>query len=146
MKGVGRFLRRILHVVLCTAAIGVIAPAGSALAEEITVTLSGSQEIPPVTTTATGTGTLTVGADKSLSGKVTISGVKVTVAHIHESAAGATGPIIIPLAKVSDSVWAVPDGVKLTDAQYEAYRAGRLYFNIHSEAYRSGEIRGQIKP
>jgi len=68
------------------------------------------------------------------------------VAHIHEAAAGANGAIVIPLTKVSDNVCAVPADAKLTDAQYEAYRAGRLYFNIHSEANRSGEIRGQIKP
>ena len=140
------FLARFLHIVLGVAAISLIAHSRSALADEVTVTLSGSQEIPPVTTAATGTGKLTVGADKSMSGNVTISGMHATVAHIHEAAGGATGPIIIPLTKISDNAWAVPDGVKLTDAQYEAYRAGRLYFNIHSEAYRSGEIRGQIKP
>ena len=142
-------LRRVLarfHSVLRVAAIALIAHCGSALADEVTVTLSGSQEIPPVTTAATGTGKLTVGADKSLRARVTISGMNATVAHIHEAAGGATGPIMIPLTKVSDNVWAVPDGVTLTDAQYEAYRAGRLYFNIHSETYRSGEIRGQIKP
>jgi len=146
MNRLRRVLTRFLHIALGVAAISLIAHSGSALADEVAVTLSGSQEIPPVTTAATGTAKLTVGADKSMSGRVTISGMNATVAHIHEAPGGATGPIMIPLTKISDNVWAVPDGVTLTDAQYEAYRAGRLYFNIHSEAYRSGEIRGQIKP
>jgi CHRD domain len=119
---------------------------GSVLSDEVKVTLSGHQEIPPVTTAASGTGTFTVGADKSVSGNVTISGMSATVAHIHEAAAGITGLIIIPLTKSSDNVWTVPAGAKLTDAQYESYKAGNLYYNIHSAPYKSGEIRGQIKP
>ena len=134
MNGVNGLFRCFLHVVLSAAAIAMIGHTGFALADEITVALSGNQEIPPVTTSGTGTGTLTVGPDKSISGKVTISGMAATVAHIHEAAAGANGPIVIPLTKVSDNAWAVPADAKLTDAQYEAYRAGRLYFNIHSEA------------
>ena len=27
-----------------------------------------------------------------------------------------------------------------------SYKAGNLYYNIHSAAWKSGEIRGQIKP
>lgn len=146
MNGIMRFGRRLLRAGLGAAAVVVMGHAGSALADEITVALSGSQTIPPVTTSATGTGTLTVGPDRSIGGKVTISGMVVTVAHIHEAPAGANGPIIIPLTKVADNVWAVPAGAKLTDAQFDAYRAGRLYFNIHSEAHKGGEIRGQIKP
>jgi hypothetical protein len=119
---------------------------GSVLSNEVKVTLSGAQEIPPVTTSATGTGSITVGADKSVSGSVTISGVSATVAHVHEAAAGITGPIIFPLTKTSDTVWSVPAGVNLTDTQYESYKAGNLYFNIHSAAHKAGEIRGQIRP
>jgi len=133
-------------VVASVAAVMLAGYAGSALSDEVKVTLSGNQEIPPVTTPASGTGTFTVGADKSVSGSVTISGMSPTVAHVHEAAAGTTGPIIIPLTKISDNVWALPAGVKLTDAQYESYKAGNLYFNVHSAAYKSGEIRGQIKP
>ena len=142
----GRMLRRTRRVAIGMASLWIIGHSGVTLADEVTVALSGQQEIPPVTTTATGTGTLTVGPDKSISGKVTVSGVSATMAHIHEAAAGSNGPITIPLTKVSDTVWVVPADVKLTDAQYESFRAGRFYFNIHSEAYRSGEIRGQIKP
>jgi hypothetical protein len=68
------------------------------------------------------------------------------VAHIHEAAAGTNGSIVVPLIRTGDNVWSVPPGARLTDAQYESYKAGNLYFNIHSEAHRSGEIRGQIKP
>jgi len=146
MHGVKRIARESYRVIMSLATAWVIGHSGAALADEITVVLSGQNEIPPVTTSATGTGTLTVGPDKSVSGKVTISGMAATVAHIHEAAAGANGAIIIPLTKASDNVWVVPAGARLTDAQFQSYKAGKLYFNIHSEAHKSGEIRGQIKP
>ena len=110
------------------------------------VTLSGAQEVPPVTTGASGSGTITVGADKSVSGSVTTSGVAVTAAHIHVAAPDKNGPVIIPLTKTSDNTWSVPAGAKLTDAQYESYKAGDLYVNVHSAANKGGEVRGQLKP
>jgi hypothetical protein len=119
---------------------------GVASAADIKVMLSGSQEMPPVTTSATGSGTITVGDDKSVSGSVTTTGVSGTAAHIHMAAAGANGPVIVPLTKSGDNGWAVATGAKLTDAQYEAFKAGNLYLNVHSEANKGGEIRGQIKP
>lgn len=146
MKAVKQFARHSLVAVVSAATVLVAAYSGSSLSDEIKVTLSGDQEIPPVTTSASGTGTFMVGADKSVSGSATISGMSVTVAHIHDAAAGKNGPIIFPLTKVSDTVWTVPAGVKLTDAQYESYKAGNLYFNIHSAAYKGGEIRAQIRP
>ncbi len=146
MNAVKQFARHLLLVVVSAVTVLFAGYAGSVLSDELKVTLSGAQEIPPVTTSATGTGTITVGADKSVSGNVTISGMAVTVAHIHEAAAGKNGPIVFPLTKTSDTVWSVPADVKLTDVQYESYKAGNLYFNIHSAAHKSGEIRGQIKP
>ena len=130
-------------------ALGAILMAGISVAawgDEIKVTLGGAQEIPPVTTSATGAGVIAVGADRSVSGKVTVSGLAVTVAHIHEAPAGGNGPIIIPLVMAPDNVWMIPAGARLTDAQFESYKAGNLYFNVHSDAYKKGEIRGQIKP
>ena len=110
------------------------------------VQLSGSQEVPPVNTTATGSGILTVVMDRSMSGTVTTSGIAGTAAHIHLGAAGANGPVIIPLNKTADNVWSVPSGIRLNDAQYEAYKLGNLYVNVHSAANPNGEIRGQVKP
>ena len=126
---------------------GVLAvSSGMALAAATKVTLSGDQEVPPVTTSASGNGTITVGDDKSVSGTVTTSGIAGMAAHIHEAPAGKNGPVAVPLTKTSDNVWSVPPGAKLNDAQFKSYKAGNLYVNVHSEAHKDGEIRGQLKP
>ena len=119
---------------------------GPAMAGPVHVTLNGSQEVPPVQTSATGAGTITVNDDKPVSGSVTTKGVKGTMAHIHEAAPGQNGGVAIPLTKKGDNEWAVPDGAKLNDEQYKAFKAGNLYVNVHSDANKGGEIRGQLKP
>jgi hypothetical protein len=115
--------------------------------EEIKVNLTGDQEVPPVKTSASGSGTITIGADKSVSGSVMTKGIEGTAAHIHEGAPEKNGPVIIPLTKGSDNAtWSVPAGAKLTDPQYENFKAGNLYVNVHSAAHKGGEIRAQLKP
>ncbi|MDQ2962388.1 MAG: CHRD domain-containing protein [Pseudomonadota bacterium] len=146
MDAVKRFGKHSLWAIVGVATVLLAGYSGLASSDEIKVTLGGNQEIPPVTTAASGTGTFIVGEDKSVSGTVTISVMTARVAHIHEAPAGSNGPIIIPLTKTSDTVWVVPAGAKLTDAQYASYKAGNLYYNFHSDAHKSGEIRGQIKP
>ncbi len=116
-----------------------------AAAADIKVTLAGDQEVPPVTSAGTGTGMITVGADGSVGGSVTTTGIAGTAAHIHEAAAGKNGPVIIPLTKSGDA-YAVPAGAKLTDAQLASFKAGNLYVNVHTAANPGGEIRGQLKP
>jgi hypothetical protein len=111
------------------------------------VTMSGAEEVPPVTTSGSGSGTITVNDDKSVSGSVKITGFAATVTHIHIGERGKNGPVILPLTKGSDGItWSLPAGSKLTDAQYEAYKAGNLYINSHSAANKGGEVRGQLKP
>ncbi len=139
-------MRRILLAGVSVVTMLVVAFAGVASAADVKVMLSGSQEVPAVTTSASGSGTITVGDDKSISGSVTTTGVAGTAAHIHTAAAGQNGPVTIPLTKSGDNGWAVPAGTKLTDAQFEAFKAGNLYINVHSDAHKGGEIRGQIKP
>jgi hypothetical protein len=120
--------------------------AGAAQAADVAVKLSGDAEVPPVSTAASGTGSITVAADKSVSGMVMTSGVAGSMAHIHMAAAGKNGGVIIPLTNQGDGHWSVQAGAKLTDAQYEAFKAGELYVNVHSVAHPGGEIRAQIKP
>jgi len=113
--------------------------------QTIKVALSGDNVVPPVKTKATGNGTITVGADKSVSGKINTTGVDGTAAHIHDGAPGKNGPVIIPLTK-SGNDWTVPAGAKLTDEQYKDFQAGNLYVNVHSAENKSGEIRGNLSP
>ena len=117
-----------------------------AFAASDVVTLSGNDEVPPVTTSASGKGSVKVAADKTVSGSVTTKGLTATAAHIHEGEVGKNGPVVIALTKSGDDKWVVPDGAKFSDAQYESYKAGKLYVNVHSAAHKDGEIRGQLKP
>jgi len=109
--------------------------------------ITGAEEVPPVKTNASGTGSVTVASDRSVSGKFKLeNGSQMTAAHIHEGAPGANGPVIIPLRKIADNNWEVPPGAKLTESQFESYKAGRLYVNFHSAQHKGGEIRAQIQP
>jgi hypothetical protein len=110
------------------------------------VSLSGAEQNPPVTTSATGQGSFSVASDKTITGSVTTTGMSAIAAHIHTGAKGKNGPVTIPLARTSENVWSVPANIKLTDAQYEAWKAGELYVNVHSAAHKPGEIRAQIRP
>jgi hypothetical protein len=68
--------------------------------EGVKVKLTGDQEVPPVKTAASGSGTIVISSDKSVSGSITTSGIEGTVAHIHDSVPGQTmcgaknGPVI----------------------------------------------------
>lgn len=108
--------------------------------------LGGDQEVPPVATGATGAGTISIAADGAVSGSVTTKGVEGTMAHIHTGAAGANGPVIVPLTKTGDGVWSVPAGARLTPEQLKAFHDGGLYVNVHSAEHKGGEIRAQLKP
>jgi hypothetical protein len=113
---------------------------------EVKVKLTGDEEVPPVKTAASGTGSFVISADKSVSGSITTTGVDGTAAHIHEGPAGKNGPVIVPLTKGANNTWSVAPGAKLTDSQYASYKAGNLYVNVHSAANKGGEIRAQLSP
>ncbi|HEX8961388.1 MAG TPA: CHRD domain-containing protein [Rhodocyclaceae bacterium] len=123
-----------------------VAASPSALADTVKVVLSGDQETPPVKTTASGSGTITVNPDKTISGNIATTGVDATMAHIHMAPQGKPGPVIIPLQKNGQYGWSVPAGAKLSDEQYQAFKSGNLYVNVHSAAHKDGEIRGQLTP
>ena len=109
------------------------------------VTLTGANETPAVSTSATGVSTIAIAADGKVSGSVTVTGMTATAGHIHQGAPGVAGPVIVPFVQSGNTFTPKPDA-KLTEEQMAAYRAGNLYVNVHSDAYKAGEIRAQLKP
>ena len=145
MNNSNRSARRPRAVAL---ALAFLAPAVMSLyawGADLTVTLTGAQEVPPVTTSATGTAMVSIGGDRAVKGSITTTGITAVAAHIHEGASGKNGPVIVPFEKSGDK-WNIPAGAKLTEAQFKAFQDGNLYVNVHSAANKDGEIRGQLKP
>ena len=135
-----------LKVFAISAALFTIA-AGSAYAGTVDfeATLKGSDEVPPTTSTATGT----LHASLDTKAKVLTYDVHFTgltgpaiAAHFHGPAApGVNAPPVIPMTVLTSPIEA--DHV-LTDAQMADVMAGKWYFNIHTAANPGGEIRGQL--
>jgi hypothetical protein len=117
-----------------------------ASAAEVKVTLSGAQEVPPVSTKATGSGTISIADTGAVSGSIKTSGIDATAAHIHQGAPNQNGGVIVPLSKAGSDQWNVAPNAKLTEAQMQAFKEGNLYVNVHSAEHKGGEIRGQLKP
>ncbi len=141
-----------LRITTLSAAIAMAALAGCAhlhgsdhLGAPHHVMLSGNNEVPPVSTPASGSGTVTVAPDCTVSAKITVTGMTATAAHIHEGAAGANGGVVVPFTKTADNVFEAPAGAKMTEAQCAAHRAGNTYVNVHSAKNPGGEVRAQLK-
>ena len=113
--------------------------------------MSGSQETPAVTTSATGTIEATYNRlTKTLSYKVTFSGLSgnASAAHIHGlGEAGVAEGVLqsflgFPAATSGTySGSLLIDGVKFKE---EYLLGSRYYMNIHTAANGGGEIRGQL--
>ena len=119
--------------------------ASAVQAVDVKVALSGDEEVPPVKTSAKGTGMFAIANDNTIAGSITTTGIQGNAAHIHEGAPGKNGPVIIPLTKSGDT-YSVPAGTKLSESQLSAFKAGNLYVNVHSTANPGGEVRAQLKP
>ena len=111
----------------------------------IKVSLSGTEQVPPLNVPGSGSGSFRVADDGTITGSVTTKDVQGTMAHIHRGAKGANGPVIVPLDKKGDT-YSVPAGRKLTPEQIADLKAGRLYVNVHTERNKGGEVRGQLQP
>ena len=131
----------IAAAVLLAASLGM----GSAFAQGLRLT--GAEETPPNTSTATGSGSIKVDADGNVTGSVSAPTlVQPRAAHIHLGAPGQAGPPIITLNGGDEGTWTVPDGAKLNASQLLSYKAGNLYVNVHTAAFPGGELRAQLRP
>ena len=126
------------------ASLTLAACAGTMSGSSVNLSLSGAQEVPPVSVPGSGSGSFTIGADGSVTGSVTTTGVQGTMAHIHIGARGTNGPVIVPLTKAGDT-YTAPAGAKLNDTQMQAFKAGNLYVNVHTDRNKGGEVRAQLQ-
>lgn len=113
-------------------------------------TLTGANEVPAVTTTATGTATFTVDGN-DIDYVVTITnwpaGLTVTGAHIHNPPGqGGTGTVLLGWTTGSITTTGGSGTVTASAAQLAVIRAGDTYFNVHSSDNTGGEIRGELVP
>jgi len=133
-----------LQLIVSVAAVLALAACGGTTYK---ATLSGSSEVPAVTTTATGsfTGTLD-GTKVDVTGNYSGLSGAASAAHIHgPSDATATGPVICTLT-VTESATAGTGTLsgECTNLVLADVNAGMNYVNVHTAAHGGGEIRGQI--
>jgi len=112
--------------------------------QNFNATLEGQNEVPPVTTPAAGTATMTLNND-DLTYNITVQNLSssMTGAHFHIGAAGENGSIahtIIFTGNTASGVWN-----NLTADQLAYLRAGQIYVNVHTTNNPDGEIRGQVQ-
>lgn len=138
--------------------------ADAAVQRNFTAHLSGDEEVrtPPVETTAQGQAKLQFSADGSSAAyRVNVAQLADVVgAHLHMAPAGANGPVVVVLlpAPVGGDVNGVLVTGSFTAADLvgplagrplgdlrAAIGAGNVYVNVHTAAYPSGEVRGQVK-
>jgi len=118
----------------------------------LTVALSGAFERPSVATAGTGSGTLRLDGN-TLTFSIAYSGLSgpAIMAHIHGPATTeASAGVLIDLAPFNGGTFGtsgtLAGSVVLTVEQKALLLSGKTYVNIHTDANRSGEIRGQIAP
>ncbi|MGA9364627.1 MAG: CHRD domain-containing protein [Bacteroidota bacterium] len=122
---------------------------------QFTASLTGAQENPPVSTTASGTGAFTLNAARTaLTYNITYRGLSGTLTggHFHTGAVGVNGPVVRNIASVGDpasattlGTWQSTDATQpLTPALVDSLIAGRVYVNFHTSANAGGEMRGQL--
>jgi hypothetical protein len=158
--------RTILGATATTFIIALVACGGAAqstVTQPTSVTyianLSGANEFPAVTTSATGTAVYTLSGN-TLTYTVTVNGnmtASATSSHIHAAPAGANGNVIVPFVTANVGSGVVTSGsIDLSqpisngttsisgDSLRTLLNNGGAYTNVHSSQFKAGEIRGQI--
>lgn len=106
--------------------------------------LSGEETVPRNISTALASGTVSLDwDDEVLLASVFVSDVTPTAVHLHHAPPDSIGLTVLELQRVGTSaVW--QGSVTLTEEQIRALRFGNFYLDVHTLAYPSGELRGQL--
>lgn len=123
-------------------------PAAPAL-PAVSGTFSGAQEIPAVSSSATGTYAATFDkATRELRYTVTFAGLTPTAGHLHLGGPGVKGDVFqpFPFNNATSNGYDSPINgtTTLTQAQAAALLANGVYANLHTAANPGGEIRANL--
>lgn len=143
--------RRLILMLVCLPGAALWATPTLAATESIEVTLTGTQQVPPVETSGKGMAKLSYDpATRVVHWTITYEGLSgpVTMAHFHGPAEeGKNGGVQVWLAKQGSAVESPIKGhATLTAEQAKQFTAGEWYINLHTKANPGGEIRGQVVP
>jgi len=141
------FLRPAVAALACTAALAFASPSMAAMVD-MKASLNAASEVPPTQSSGTGAVDVTYDTDsKKLSWKGTYSGLTgpAIAAHFHGPAEpGKNAGVVIPIFTGATAKSPFDGSATLSDAQASDLMAGRWYVNIHTDANKAGEIRGQV--
>ncbi len=144
------FIFVIISVISFGVMIGPISMAAAAHQQTFQAKISGNNEVPPVTTSATGLAQFQLSSDgKTLSYTLTTHNIKtVTAAHIHQGKVGENGqpvsPLLVGKGTITSSDLKGPLAGKQISDLVNIIKSGQAYVNVHTEQNKNGEIRGQI--
>jgi hypothetical protein len=146
----GRIIMRKTALVLGLLAATATWPMAQAAVTAYKGTLGGGAEVPPVTTAGKGTAAINVDtATKQATWRIEYTGLSgpAAAAHIHcGAAAGANAGVAVKLGEGPTAASPMQGSGAMTDAQIADLAAGKCYVNIHTEANKGGELRGQLAP
>ncbi len=129
-------------------AIAVFIMAFTVKAETFTANITGAQEVPANSSTATAYGRVFVNESAgTLTYTVVFSGLtsNQVASHIHApGVVGVNGPVIINLGAVGGTSGTITGSATITPAQIALMRSQQTYINIHTTNFPGGEIRGQL--
>ncbi len=134
--------------IMAATALALVFSAAPALAEVITfsVPISGAEEVPPNDSAGTGNVEATFDTESKLfTWNITYDGLTgpATAAHFHgPAAAGENAGPVVPIE--GDLASPIEGEATLDEAQAADLQAGMWYFNVHTEQYPDGELRGQM--
>lgn len=107
--------------------------------------MTGAQEVPPVTTTSTGSTAVIVSADRDrLTYDGAVTGFTPTMAHLHTGAAGMNGGVAVAF-DVTGMTFRGTHTPAVGSTLLGDLAAGNIYANAHSAANGAGEVRGQMR-
>jgi hypothetical protein len=130
--------------------------------QTFTATMTGSEEVPPKNTQATGSAKFVSSSDgNSMTYRIRVAHINgVTMAHIHSGSIGKNGPIVVTLFKSATPTGPMNGPLSqgtITSANLEGslkgktisdlvklINDGKAYANVHTQQNPKGEIRGQI--